>query len=161
MRTSRPVLAAAAALAVLAVLGCGSSSSSGSGASTGGSSGTAASGGGSAPAAVNTAATTGSAARAATSKLRLSADPGGALRFNRSKLTAKAGRVTITMANPSSSGIPHAVAVEGHGVDRDGPTAGPGRTSTVSVRLKPGTYTFYCPVDGHRQAGMRGTLVVR
>jgi uncharacterized cupredoxin-like copper-binding protein len=30
----------------------------------------------------------------------------------------------------------------------------------VSLTLKPGTYTFYCPVAGHRAAGMEGTLEV-
>ena len=92
--------------------------------------------------------------------LKLSADPGGQLAFDTSSLTAKAGTVTLTMANPSGSGLPHAVAVEGNGVDKDGATVQPGGTSTVTVKLKPGTYTFYCPVDGHKAAGMKGTLTV-
>jgi uncharacterized cupredoxin-like copper-binding protein len=31
----------------------------------------------------------------------------------------------------------------------------------VSAQLKPGNYTFYCSVPGHRQAGMQGTLTVK
>ena len=64
------------------------------------------------------------------------------------------------MDNPSSSGVPHAIALEGNGVDQDGETADPGGTSTVTVTLKPGTYSFYCPVPGHEAAGMKGTLTV-
>ena len=90
--------------------------------------------------------------------LSLSADPGGALKFDKSDLSAKAGKVTIVMKNPSS--LPHAIAIEGKGVDKDGTTVGNGGTSTVSVTLKPGTYEFYCPVDGHKQAGMEGHLTV-
>src|SRR3954454_21424735 len=90
--------------------------------------------------------------------LKLAADK-SALKFDKSKLSAKAGTVTLVMANPS--GLPHAVAVEGNGVDKDGNTVMKGGTSTVTAKLKPGTYTFYCPVDGHRQAGMQGKLTVQ
>lgn len=90
--------------------------------------------------------------------LSLSADP-QQLAFDKKALSAKAGKVTITMKNPSS--IPHAIAIEGKGVDKDGNTVQKGGTSTVSVSLKPGTYDFYCPVDGHKQAGMEGKLTVR
>jgi len=94
----------------------------------------------------------------ASSNLKLSADPSGALKFNKKQLAAKAGAVTITMSNPST--LPHAIAVEGNGVDKDGETVMQGGTSTVSVDLKPGKYEFYCPVDSHKQAGMEGTLTV-
>ena len=90
--------------------------------------------------------------------LKLSADPGGQLRFTMPKLTAKAGKVTLQMANPSSAGMEHGIAVEGNGVDKDGPTVAAGKTSSVTVTLKKGTYTYYCPVPGHKQAGMVGTL---
>jgi plastocyanin len=96
------------------------------------------------------------AARATT--LRLTADPHGALRFNTKRLTARAGKVQIVLTNPSSSGMPHGIAIRGHGSGR---VVGPGGTSTVTATLKRGTYTFLCPVPGHAQGGMTGTLTVR
>ncbi len=82
----------------------------------------------------------------------------GQLAFNTKKLTAKAGTVTLSMSNPST--FSHGISVEGNGVDKAGQVVQHGGTSTVTVKLKPGTYTFYCPVPGHRQAGMQGTLTV-
>jgi plastocyanin len=89
--------------------------------------------------------------------LKLAADK-SALKFDKSTLTAKAGKVTLEMSNPSE--VPHAVAIKGNGVDVDGKTVGNGETSTASTDLKAGTYTFYCPVPGHEAAGMKGTLTV-
>jgi plastocyanin len=81
------------------------------------------------------------------------------LAFNKKTLRAKHGTVTIVMSNPSST--KHAVAIQGHGVNVKGKTVGKGKTSTVTVKgLKKGTYTFYCPVDGHKAAGMKGKLIV-
>jgi uncharacterized cupredoxin-like copper-binding protein len=97
----------------------------------------------------------------AATKLKVSADPGGALIFDRTSLTAKAGKVTIDMTNPSSAGIQHSIAIEGNGVDKRGATANPGGQSVVTASLKPGKYEFYCPVDGHKAAGMTGTLTVQ
>jgi plastocyanin len=97
-------------------------------------------------------------ARPDSAKLSLSADKSGKLKFNKTSLRASHGKVTITMSNPSS--IRHAVAVEGHGVDKDGKTVGKNGTSTITVTLKKGKYTFYCPVPGHRAAGMKGTLTI-
>jgi uncharacterized cupredoxin-like copper-binding protein len=37
----------------------------------------------------------------------------------------------------------------------------PGKSTTVKIRLKPGTYKFYCPIDGHRALGMKGKVRVR
>jgi len=80
------------------------------------------------------------------------------LAFNHKTLTAKHGKVTLVMANPA--GLPHAVAVKGHGLTKKGKTVNKGGTSRVTVTLKKGTYTFYCPVDGHEAAGMKGKLIV-
>ena len=59
-----------------------------------------------------------------------------------------------------TSGLPDAIAVEGNGVDQDGETVQPGGVSIDTVNLKPGTYSFYCPVGNHEAEGMEGTLVV-
>ena len=137
-----PVLAL---LAVLAVAGCGSSSKSSSTAST--------------PATTSTPATSSTPSSAGGSNLKLSADPGGALKFDKSSLSAKAGNVSITMSNPSC--VAHGVAIEGNGVSKTGSIVNQGASSTVTASLKPGKYTFFCPVPGHRQAGMQGTLTVK
>jgi plastocyanin len=82
-----------------------------------------------------------------------------ALKFNKTTLHASRGKVTIVMTNPSST--KHAIAIEGKGIDKDGKTVGKNGTSRVTVTLKKkGTYTFYCPVDGHKAAGMKGKLIV-
>lgn len=91
--------------------------------------------------------------------LSLSADPTGALRFNKKTLSAKAGGVRVTLSNPSP--LMHNISLSGPGVNLHGATVPHGATSTVAANLKPGTYTFYCSVPGHEQAGMKGTLTVR
>jgi plastocyanin len=89
------------------------------------------------------------------------ADPNGDIAFTKHKLKVKHGRVTIVMRNPKSSGMPHGIAVDGHGVDKEGKIVDAGRRSRVKVKLKKGKYTFYCPVPGHRAAGMKGKLIVK
>ena len=93
--------------------------------------------------------------------VKLSANGQGKLKFNTSKLSTPHGKVTLVMKNPSSSGSPHGIAVEGKGVDKDGKVVQPGGTSKVSASLKKGTFEFYCPFDGHKAAGMTGKLTVK
>jgi plastocyanin len=140
----------AAAAAALAIAGCGGGSNSSSSSSSAASP---------PPATTTPTTASGGSSGGASSKLTLAADPGGALKFDKSSLSAKSGNVTITMDNPSS--IPHGVGVQGNGLDKDGPVVNKGGKSTVTASLKPGKYTFYCPVPGHRQAGMEGTLTVK
>jgi uncharacterized cupredoxin-like copper-binding protein len=158
MTGRRTLLAPLAALALaIAAAGCGSSNSdsSSTGAGTGSSGGAYGSGSG--------AATTTRAAPASSSgTLKISAEESNGLSFDRKTLSAKAGNVTITMANPSGDNQPHGVAITGAGgVAKSGQVVQPGGSSTVSLDLRPGRYTFYCPVPGHRQAGMEGTLTVQ
>jgi plastocyanin len=90
--------------------------------------------------------------------LTLAANPSGLLAYNTKQLSAKAGTVTITMTNMSP--LEHNVTVaEGSKVLGATPTF-VGGTRTLTLNLKPGKYTFYCSVPGHRQAGMEGTLNV-
>jgi uncharacterized cupredoxin-like copper-binding protein len=93
---------------------------------------------------------------AATTK-RLSASK-TKLAFNVKTIQVRHGKVTLVMSNPST--LPHAIAVTGHGVSKDGKVVRRGGTSRVTVSLKKGTYTFFCPVPGHRAAGMQGKLIV-
>jgi plastocyanin len=81
------------------------------------------------------------------------------LKFDKSALSSKPGKVTIAMKNPSP--LPHDVAIEGNGADVAGKVVNQGGTSTATATLKAGTYTFYCTVDNHRQAGMEGKLTVK
>ena len=80
------------------------------------------------------------------------------LAFNVTTIRATKGKVTLSMSNPSS--LPHGVAIKGHGVNKKGKTVNKGGTSRVTVTLRKGTYTFYCPVSGHEAAGMKGRLIV-
>jgi plastocyanin len=94
-----------------------------------------------------------------TQVLHLSAKK-GMLMFSTTRLTARPGRITIEMSNPAGSGSSHGIAVSGRGVHAVGSTVSPGHVASVTVTLKAGKYTFYCPVPGHEQAGMKGTLTV-
>lgn len=91
--------------------------------------------------------------------LQIDADPTGQLKFTASSASAGAGKVTLKMLNKSS--VPHDIAVRGNGVNQVGAIVQNGGTSTVNVNLPAGTYTFYCSVDGHEAAGMKGTLIVK
>ena len=91
--------------------------------------------------------------------LKLNADSDGALKFDTSTLTAKPGKVTIVMDNPSD--LPHAVELEGQGIEEAGDTVQKGGVSKVSATVKAGEYENYCPVGNHKDAGMEGTLTVK
>jgi uncharacterized cupredoxin-like copper-binding protein len=95
---------------------------------------------------------------AATTTLQLAANPAGQLAYETKQLTAKAGTVTVQLTNKSP--IEHDVAIaQGSTVLGQTPVF-TGGSKSVTVKLKPGTYKFFCTVPGHRQAGMEGTLTV-
>jgi uncharacterized cupredoxin-like copper-binding protein len=134
----------------LGVAACGGSSSSSSSSSAPASSASTSSSSSSAAA----------PAAGGSSSLSIAADPSGQLKYTKKTLAAKAGKVSIVMTN---------MAPENHNLTIQKGTSGAvvgatptfmGGSKTLSVNLKPGTYTFYCSVPGHRAAGMVGTLTV-
>ena len=137
----RRVLLTLALCAALGVAGCGGDDDSGS----------------EQPAGTATATQEPASGGGGSETISIAADPSGALKFQKTDLTAKAGKATIDFDNPAP--VPHAVEIEGvEGSETDTVTS---EKTSVTVDLKPGTYEFYCPVPGHKEAGMVGKLTVQ
>jgi plastocyanin len=142
---TRIALLGATAATVLVLAACGSSSSSTSS---------------SAPASSTAAPATSTSAASGASTVTESADPTGALKFTSDSLTAKAGKVTISFTNNAPENHNFTLTTASGAMVGATPTF-TGGTKTLSVNLKPGTYTFFCSVPGHEMAGMKGTLTVK
>lgn len=124
------------------VPGAAGTTTEGSSSSSSSSSGSASSGGG-----------------APTGTVKLAADQ-SQLAFDTTSLTAKAGPVTIDFKNPAPIG--HDVKVEdSSGKELGGTKVITSSQATAKLQLKAGTYTFFCSVPGHREAGMEGKLTVK
>jgi len=142
------------AIAALALVACGSSSSDSS------SSTTETSGGESQAEQGGAAAEEAGGGGSSASTLKFEADPNGELAYTTDHMTAKPGKVTIDFKNPQA--LTHDVAIE----NSKGEEVGASEliadgSDTTTIDLKPGTYTYFCTVPGHREAGMEGTLTVK
>lgn len=73
--------------------------------------------------------------------------------------TVPAGRVAFNVENGGKED--HAFEIEGNGVHQQTQVLKRGDTTALEVNLTPGTYTIYCPVDGHKGKGMRKTVTVQ
>ena len=80
------------------------------------------------------------------------------LKFDPTDLEADAGEVAISLT--AQDAVEHDVVIEGINGNEPVVAANAGSTNVGTVELEPGTYTFYCNIPGHRQAGMEGTLEV-
>lgn len=140
------------AITSLALAACGSSSKKSTAAST------------STPAA-STSTPTSSTPSAASSKgtqtLTIAANPSGQLKFTKSTLTATAGKATIEFTNDAPLAHNFTLQQGTNGAIIGATPTFMGGTKTLIVSLKPGKYTYFCSVPGHRQAGMQGTLTVK
>lgn len=71
---------------------------------------------------------------------------------------------TVVIAAKNNGAVTHAIEVEGGasgGGNARSANIAPGQTTTLTVQLKPGkTYTWFCPIDGHRGLGMKGAITV-
>lgn len=98
-------------------------------------------------------------AKAQGGKLEIPADPSGGLAYSFGSAEAPAGPLEID--SPNKSSVDHNISIEGSGVSEEGPVVKNGAVSKVTADLKPGEYTFFCSVPGHRQGGMQGKLTVK
>jgi uncharacterized cupredoxin-like copper-binding protein len=86
------------------------------------------------------------------------------------KSTIKAGSITFNIKNSGPS--PHNIGItkeadssKGAGITgpviKDSDTIDPGKTTSITVDLQPGTYNVVCTVPGHVQLGMIMKLTVQ
>ena len=81
---------------------------------------------------------------------------------------SKPGTYAFEAENKGSA--QHSLEIDGEGVESKGGKAGearldqdldPGQSGVLKLTFqKPGTYEMYCPIIGHRLAGMKGSVVV-
>jgi plastocyanin len=112
----------------------------------------------SAPATTSTASTT-TSAPAASGAIKIEANPTGLLKYTESSIKATEGNETVTFTN--NSPLEHDVVLinSANKILGQTPIFDHGSKS-FTVKLAAGTYTYYCSVPGHREAGMQGTLTV-
>jgi uncharacterized cupredoxin-like copper-binding protein len=75
----------------------------------------------------------------------------------------------ITLDKPStyvfkaenSGNTTHALEVEGQGIEEETEEIQPAQSAALKVKLEAGTYELYCPVDGHKEEGMEGKVIVK
>ncbi len=80
--------------------------------------------------------------------------------FSPSALRAAQGEITFSVVNRGK--IPHVLAIQGLGTRASTPIIRPGERKTLSVKLeRSGEYQLVCPLKGHAERGMVGSLQVR
>jgi len=71
-----------------------------------------------------------------------------------------AGPTTFKVTNTGKE--THGFEIEGNGIEKEiRPMLKKGKSGSLRVDLKPGTYKVYCPVKGHKMLGMSLDLTVK
>jgi plastocyanin len=154
--TSHLTAGLSAAVLALALSACGSNSGAGSGTAatptaTAGSSS-------SAPATASSPAAGGTAATATEKNAVTATESDFAIALSSAELTAGTYSITVTNSGKAT----HSLTIKGPGgVDMTSDTLQGGKTTTMTVTLRPGQYEVYCPIGNHRAMGMDTTLTVR
>ncbi len=81
------------------------------------------------------------------------------LAFDQAPASLPAGEVRVTLEN--KSGLLHDVSFEGVQGGQPIVQAQGNDSDTGTVTLEAGTYTFFCSVAGHQEAGMEGQLTAQ
>jgi plastocyanin len=147
--------------AAFGLAACGSDNNDNSSATTTGATGTTGTSGASGSTGASGASgSTGASGGGGGKTITVDADPSGQLKFKQSSLSAPAGKDTFEFVNDSP--VPHDLTIEASGNKELGKTPTITKDKKkLTVTLKPGKYTYFCSVDGHEQAGMKGTLTVK
>jgi uncharacterized cupredoxin-like copper-binding protein len=80
---------------------------------------------------------------------------GKEFKFSLSSKKARHGSITFRFSNKGK--LKHDFKIDG----KKTPLIKPGRSASITVNLKKGSYKYICTVKGHAKAGMRGTFTVR
>jgi len=64
------------------------------------------------------------------------------------------GTVTFNIKNDGT--VDHQFEIQGNGIDKKTDNIAPGKTGKLTVDLKAGKYEVWCPIPGHKEAGMDG-----
>jgi plastocyanin len=97
-------------------------------------------------------------------RVDLETPKGTALVFRPKRVSAETldGKLTVNWDNKSN--VSHNICMEdasGKAVFKCSKPQKGFNVTTPIRHIEPGRYTYYCSVDGHRQAGMEGTLIVK
>jgi plastocyanin len=81
--------------------------------------------------------------------------------FHMRPSTTKVKLGTYLFKGVNKGTIPHVLELEGPGLENETPTINPGESATLGLTLRnPGKYVLYCPLDRHKQKGMKATFIV-
>ncbi len=92
---------------------------------------------------------------------------GKKIRVKETEFTLKPAKITLEKPGTyvfkavNSGDTVHALEVEGQGIEEKTKEIKPGQSAELKVKLATGIYELYCPVDGHKEEGMEGKVIVK